>query len=73
MHLDISTIIEKQCLPLRVPVVHAHIHEDIADKTVAVGGAVVEDLTHHAVVEVVGRRVGDGLHHEHRVPQHIGV
>lgn len=59
--------------PLRVSVVHAHIHEHVADEAVAVGRAVVEDLAHHWVVEVVGRGVGDGLHHEHRIPQHVGV
>lgn len=53
--------------------VHAHIHEHITDKAVAVGWAIVEDLAHHGVVEVVGRGVGNGLHHEHRIPKHVGV
>lgn len=65
--------INKSSAPLRVSVVHAHVHEHVADEAVAVGRAVVEDLPHHGVVEVVGRGVGDGLHHEHRVPQHVGV
>lgn len=53
--------------------VHTHIHEHVADEAVAVGRAVVEDLAHHWVVEVVGRGVGDGLRHEPRIPQHVGV
>lgn len=53
--------------------VHAHIHEHVTDKAVAVGWAVVEDFPHHGVVKVVGRRVGNGLHHEDRVPEHVGV
>lgn len=44
----------KSITPLRVSVVHAHIHEHITDEAVAVGWAVVEDLAHHGVVEVVG-------------------
>ena len=59
--------------PLGVPVVHADVHEHVAHEAVAVWRAVVEQLAHHGVVEVVGRGVGDGLHHEHRVPQHVGV
>ena len=59
--------------PLRVSVVHTHIHEHITDEAVAVGRAVVEDGAHHGVVEVVGRGVGDGLHHEHGIPEHVGV
>lgn len=53
--------------------VHTHVHEHIAHKAVAVGRAVVEDLPDHGVVEVLCRRVGDGLYHEHGVPQHVGV
>lgn len=59
--------------PLRVSVVHTHIHKHIAHEAVAVGWAVIEDLAHHGVVEVVGWGVGDGLHHEHRIPKHVGV
>lgn len=40
--------------PLRVSVVHTHIHKHIAHEAVAVGWAVIEDLAHHGVVEVVG-------------------
>lgn len=53
--------------------VHTHVHKHVADEAVAIGWAVVEDLAHHGVVEVVGRGVGDGLHHEHGVPKHVGV
>ena len=63
----------KSPTPLGVSVVHTHIHEHIADEAVAVGRAVVEDLSHHGVVEVVGRGVGDGLHHKHRIPKHVGI
>ena len=53
--------------------VHTDVHQHVAHEAVAVGGAVVEQLAHHGVVEVVGRRVGDGLDHEGLVPQHVGV
>lgn len=53
--------------------VHADIHEHITDEAVAVCWAIVEDLAHHGVVEIVGRGVGNGLHHEHRIPKHVGV
>ncbi len=53
--------------------VHAHVHEHVTNEAVAVSRAVVEDISHHGVVEVVGRGVGDGLHHEHGIPKHVGV
>lgn len=39
--------------PLGVSVVHTHIHEHITHKAVTVSRAVIEDLAHHGVVEVV--------------------
>lgn len=53
--------------------IHADIHEHIAHKAVAIGRAVIEDLSHHGVVKVRCRRVGYGLNHEPWVPQHVGV
>lgn len=53
--------------------VHAHVHEHITHKAVAVGWAVIEDLAHHRVVKIMSGRVRNGFHHEHRIPQHVGV
>lgn len=53
--------------------VHADVHQHVADEAVAIGRAVVEQLPHHGVVEVVSRGVGDGVDHEGLVPQHVGV
>lgn len=61
------------CLPLRVAVVHTHIHQDVTHEAVAVSRTVVQYLPDQRVVEVVSRRVRYGVDHEHLVPQHVGV
>lgn len=70
---NINILKKQNNKPLRVSVVHAHIHQHITDEAVAIGWAVIEDLAHHRVVEVVCWGVGNGLHHEHWVPEHVGV
>lgn len=65
--------LKKKPSPLRVSVIYTHVHEHVTHKAVAVCWAVVEDLAHHGVVEVVGQRVGYGLHHKDRIPKHVGI
>lgn len=76
-HTDAVTqhveMVNRSNTPLRVSVVHTHVHEHVADEAVAVGRAVVEDLAHHGVVKIGGTGVGDGFHHKHGVPKHVGV
>lgn len=59
--------------PLRVTVIHTYVHQDVTHEAVAVSRAVVENLAHHGMVEVVGWRVCYGVDHKHLVPQHVGV
>lgn len=51
---EVKQVVAGTFVPVRVTVVHTHVHQNVTHKAVAVSWAVVENLAHHGVVEVVG-------------------
>lgn len=59
--------------PPSVLMAHAHVHEGVADETVAVGRVVTEDLAQHGVVDATGWGILNKIHHKVWIPTQVGI